>query len=119
MTPLKQTKMLINGEKGNCLATALASLLDLPVNEIPQFEEMDRSEWKGKLVAWLNSRGLTINSTVHPPKSYAIAIGWHASGMLHAIIVKDGRFFHDPHPSNDFLYKVRNYWEISKELNDN
>ena len=112
MTPYKQTKTTQNGERGNCLATCLGCLLDIPVSQVPSFEEMDKDKWAKELVSWLAGKGLAIRAVMEAPPGYAIAIGYHKCGILHAVIVRDGEFFHDPNPSNEFVETVRNYWII-------
>ncbi|MFK5951036.1 MAG: hypothetical protein QM500_19965 [Methylococcales bacterium] len=116
MTPYKQIKTSQNGERGNCLATSLACILDTPVDNVPQFEEMERNEWKPALLKWLNSKGFSLQVHNNPPDGYAIAVGWCNDGVLHAVIVKDGEFYHDPNPSNEFVNKIRNYWALTKIL---
>lgn len=112
MTPYKQTKTTQNGDRGNCLATSFACLFDTPIEEIPEFEEMQRTEWKPALFEWLGAKGFTLRSGQIAPEGYAIAVGWNDDGVLHAVIVKDGTFYHDPNPSNGFLVKIRDYWTL-------
>ena len=113
MTPFIQTKTTEKGQRGNCLATCLGCLLDLPVSRIPEFEEMGRNEWRTSLNEWLNSIGYKMESVVTAPVGFAIAVGWRKDKVLHAVIVKDGEFFHDPNPSGEFFTKHRNYWQLT------
>lgn len=108
----KQTKSLVNGERGNCLATALASLLSLDVTAVPQFEEMQKHQWKQALREWLSSIGRSIEFTKKAPKGYAIGVGRKLCGHLHAIIVKNGERYFDPSPSNEFYAENRYYIQV-------
>lgn len=114
MTPYKQTKTTENGQNGNCLATSIGCLLNIPIFEIPEFEEMEKEKWKTSLVIWLQEKGFKIESSTNAPNGFSIAIGWRFDGILHAVIVKDGAFFHDPNPCNKFVEKIRNYLLITK-----
>lgn len=106
----KQTKVYSDTVNGNCLATSLACLLDINISDVPEFEEMARHDWKRCLKEWLCSLGLAIYTTQDAPKGFAIAVGWSPRGVLHAVVVKDGAFYHDPSTKNEFLVKIRDYW---------
>lgn len=117
MTPVKQTKFSTESENGNCMAAALASLLDLDISLVPAFEER-QDRWKQTLLEWLSCLGLTINvfnnkDDEEPPRGYAIATGVSSRGIRHAVVVLDGAFVHDPHPSNDYLADIQKFWVIS------
>jgi hypothetical protein len=107
-----QTKTTENGDRGNCLATSLGCLLEIPVSRIPAFEEMDRSAWRPALTAWLREQGYTLTTLNEAPQGFAIGVGWRADGVLHAFIVNDGEFYHDPNPASNFVESVRNYWQL-------
>lgn len=112
MTPVKQTKFSTESENGNCMAAALASVLDLPLDSVPAFEEM-QGVWKTVFLEWLAERGLTVKTQTFPPDGLAIATGPSERGVHHAVVVNSGQFLHDPHPSNCFLTCIGKYWVIS------
>jgi hypothetical protein len=122
MTPIKQTKLhdSENSVHGNCMAAALASLLDLSLSDVPAFEEMNDEEWFLAFWHWLNDRGYemeTSNSSdpIEPSETidgYYIANGPSPRGVYHSVIYKDGGLAHDPHPSNAGLTSVAYCWLI-------
>lgn len=112
MTPYQQTKTTENGERGNCLATSVGCLLDIDPATIPAFEEMHKSAWRQALVDFLSAQGKKIITTEQAPHGLAIAVGWRKDGVLHAVIVNNGDFYHDPNPTGNFVETIRNYWKI-------
>lgn len=102
---IDQTK-LHNPEKGvmgNCLAAAIASVLGLTLDEVPEFEEMSGGEYFVELVAFPATLGkrLVYHPRTHPPKG--LSVGTVNSPRFpderHAIVCLDGKVVHDPHPT--------------------
>lgn len=122
MTPQKQT---VFGEgSGNCWATCLAALLDLPVSEVPNFcgSPERNPAWYSDTDHWLQQRGLRIvgitfpeNNIAMPPEkqigmtlevgAYLIVTGKSPRGdFYHSIVVEymgdnEWGIACDPHPS--------------------
>lgn len=101
------TKSKERGEKGNCLAAALASMLDLEISDIPKFEEMCNATWKVALHEWAASIGVRVEFTREIPSGYCIGVGRAESGLLHAVILKDGFFHFDTAKSGGFYQEHR------------
>ena len=95
------------GEKGNCLAAALASILDLEIVDIPQFEEMNKATWKDALHNWSLSIGVRIQFTKSLPTGLSIGVGEHRDGGLHAVVLNDGDFYFDPNGTNQYYEEHR------------
>ncbi len=63
MTPVDQDRFVdpTNGQnRGNCLQAVVASLLDLPLNAVPNFVQIEKDggrEWSEHLRLWLLERG--------------------------------------------------------------
>lgn len=109
--------------KGNCLAACVASVLELPIDEVPNFAEMGFFEG---LYRWLEGRNLRpITVRFSEAKHCASAffeysdeplIMWgdsprFANGghrKMHAVVgAPDGyglKLIHDPHPSREGLH---------------
>lgn len=126
MTPQKQT---VFGEgRGNCWATCIAALLDLPLAEVPNFcgEPERNPEWYADTDRWLQQFGYRIVGFTFPegnaglpiekqigiavePGTYLIVAGKSPRGeFMHAVVVEytgDNKWeiVCDPHPSNDGL----------------
>ncbi len=117
MTPVLTTKSTLRGEKGNCLAATLASILDLNINDIPQFEEMCKATWKNALQNWSANIGIVITFTHDIPDGFSIGIGKHKSGELHAVILNDGKFHFDPNGTNLFYEEHRYCLSVERVKN--
>lgn len=100
MTPVDQTKTLAKGLRGNCLAASVASLFDLPLTDVPEFEEMADDAWKPALEAWVLDQGKRLvkkRPGEHSQNEHYIAIGLSERGCKHATIGLNGQIVHDPH----------------------
>lgn len=114
MIPTKQTILHDpeNGQHGNCLSAVLASLLHLPIDEVPVFK--DTATWRRDLNAWLRPFGLAylelqaggawmadfgiegLHHEVYGPTQ-------RGGDVLHACVGVDGAMVFDPHPDGTGL----------------
>ena len=108
------TKFKSNGEKGNCLAAALASVLEIDLIDVPQFEEMTRSTWKSALFDWADLNGYIIEFTNERPAGYGVGVGVHPDGGLHAVVVFNGEFYFDTNGTDVFYQEHRYYIKVSR-----
>jgi hypothetical protein len=106
--PVDQTRF--GDPDGNCLAACLASLLELPLDDVPHFVA---EGWYSALERWLEPRGLWPLCFVSPTQAqlervlgYAIVSGPTERGLLHATVWRAGLLVHDPHPSRAGLLAV-------------
>lgn len=107
MIPVTQT--ITGDKKGNCLAACVASILELPIEQVPNFCG-DFEEWILALHNWLKPMGLGVvfvkldlcPSPDHLKenflKGYTIGGVTGARGIKHAVVLHDGQVIHDPHP---------------------
>lgn len=116
MKPVHQT--ITDRDQGNCWSAAIASVLELPIEEVPPFVKLDRSRFYELATEWLSKRGLMILRVRMPreyltgddirfhhlPECVCIASGKSPRGDYgHSVVGKiiDGHNFvmtHDPHP---------------------
>jgi hypothetical protein len=110
MRPVDQTTY---GTKGNCISACIASILEMPVKNIPLFVG---EGWWPRLLTWLGRRGLSATEIANhfPAPGYTIAFGpsTRLIGLGHACVARDGIVVHDPHPSRDGLPYVDHYVAI-------
>ena len=124
MIPVDQR--IIDKDVGDCWKCCIASVMDLPYDEVPHFVKAQVWYGLGHFVScwnWLGPRGLcieTISADIVfgrckeeeiaefarnlPP--YLIASGWSPRGDWYHAVVWDRleqRIAHDPHPSRDGL----------------
>lgn len=122
MTPADQTTFgsKIVAEYGNCYSACIATILDLPIDEVPTFvqthgpdDEATGPVWWMAARAWVADRvGVDLAYTEGKPRDlfdevpespwqwYAIACGKSPRGdHNHCVVVDlDGNLVHDPHP---------------------
>ena len=111
MIPLAQTKLHSDTQKGNCFATCIASILELPIEAVPAFEELFETyptQWFGWCRRYLAGWGIMpVQRDAHLSyDSYYIANGASPRSregnlILHSVIYLNGKMAHDPHPSGD------------------
>lgn len=128
MTPQKQSILSdkSNGIYGNCLVTCYASYFDLKADECPQFQflfdcKSPEGFWDEVVALWLRQMGYVRQWTLdNDPfiteqyEDYYFASGVSSRGVSHLVIYKDGKLFHDPHPSNDGLVEVTCFHTLAK-----
>ena len=123
MIPVHQTKFkgIDGNQRGNCLAAAIASILEIPLFLVPQFEEGFIShgyKWRVAMERFIAGHGLTSEEFVHDPmidRPYlATGVSPRATAdnpFNHCVVYQAGSLLHDPHPSgggvvDPFLFTV-------------
>jgi hypothetical protein len=123
VTPLLQTILGTDDPTqmpGNCLQAALASLLDLPLDDVPHFVGDDWATngeryWSAEWYRWCERRGLSLAHGRQPaPGEYYLAAGSSPRGVdrSHIAVYRDGQLVHDPHPDGTGLVEVRTVWTV-------
>jgi hypothetical protein len=102
MTPVDQTTFGHPG--GNCFSACVASILDLTIDDVPYF--MDVEDWIAKFARWLDRYDLY-------PVTFKVGPEWHPAGLYilggkssrgdHAVVARAREIVHDPHPSREGL----------------
>jgi hypothetical protein len=94
-----------SGRPGNCLQAAVASLLELELDEVPHFIEYE--DWLERLRDFCLARGYRpLQRSPAAPVPYGMAWGPSERGVRHAVVWVDGATAWDPHPSRAGLTKV-------------
>jgi hypothetical protein len=108
MKPVDQT--ILAPPDGNCFAACLASILEMPLAEVPNYKS---DQWVTEFNAWLKPRGLALLTITLPegienmsqderryflPGYCILAAQSPRYDCLHAVVVHDGEIVHDPHP---------------------
>lgn len=101
------------------MSAVLASILEIPLEEIPNFYDEGPTEahWHAGLNKWLESRGIALipvslsvsdASAVRALRGYAIASGPSPRDpkLHHATVWKDGKIIHDPSPGGTGLDEI-------------
>lgn len=102
-------------QHGNCQRAAMASILEIGIDDMPPFEEAASAGrfWR-QIHEWLEEQGITYRSfdASAPPEGYSIASGPAPRGVSHAVVALDGKVVWDPHPSRTGLLKIEEYETI-------
>lgn len=114
MKPVYQDEF---GEFGNCMSACLASILDIPLREIPNFTHF-KERWYPEMWKWLGERGYELYYIYQIEKidwdnfpgcipgweklkilPYYMHNGKSPRGYGHATVGWRGKMIHDPHPA--------------------
>jgi len=96
--------------KGNCFQAAVASILELPLEDVPHV--MIHDDWDVRLHEWLSQFNLwtvAVDAKIakeynHIPAGYHLISGQSPRGdFWHTVVGYQGEMVHDPHPSRDGL----------------
>jgi len=121
MIPIDQTN--ISTTKGNCHQAALASILELPLDDVPDFCNLyDDKSWrieeniwfKNKFNIWiltLNACDFNFEDDKSLPTTYHLIAGISPRGVMHCCVGLSGNIVHDPHPSKAGL-KAPRYFDF-------
>ena len=96
------------GDKGNCFAACVASILELPLDAVPNLCQGD-SDWFLGFIQWLDFYGLSsLNINIEQDnrelllkkfcRGYHIAGVENDNGIKHAVVIKNGSIVWDPMP---------------------
>ena len=110
MIPVEQTKF---EEMGNCMQACVASIFNLPLDEVPDFVN-ENTDWYGAFEMWLIKRyslfpimmvlkdgpNATMGQSLY---GYYLVSGKSPRGRRHMCVAKYGRIIHDPHPDETEL----------------
>lgn len=118
MTPLKQRFRHdpAGGVFGDCHRAAIASVLDLPLDEVPHFaaDNPDGASFERRAKDWLRSRGLVPINVAYSgddmplmfrsvksmnPGVYYLLGGRSRTGVNHTVVCLDDAIVHDPSPT--------------------
>lgn len=143
MIQVTQTKVSIHttlGESvqnGNCFAAVVASILEVPITEVPNVETLFHIEgyWMEVMCRFLNSKGYELREdnrfrVFHPKhenelpqklkqelnKQFYLVTGKSPRGINHVCIYQNGVMVHDPYPTREGLL-TENYFEVIEKLN--
>ena len=108
MIPVDQDILVENFGFGNCLQAAVASIIEFPLNTVPNFILFD--EWYDRMEEFLRIKGFELFDEPDEGEIY-LAFGLSPRNVKHAVVMKDGVVIHDPHPSRGGVTGV--YWSAA------
>jgi hypothetical protein len=107
--PVEQTHLL--PPHGNCFAACVASILEMPIDAVPDFTTFD--DWTVRWNKWLRPMNLAMMHVTVPTEGfkewsqqcmpgYTIpAVASPRGNWLHAVVAFDGEIVWDPHPARE------------------
>jgi hypothetical protein len=117
MTPVTQT--LFGKPDGNCFAACVASLLDLPLEVVPNV--MRHEDWYARFNWWLKRRGMYLCCFDGWPQGFVrdyysdvhiLVYGMAERGIDHACVYRGTELAWDPHPDRSGLIGEPKGWEV-------
>lgn len=110
-----------NGQHGDCQRAVLASLLDLPIADVPHFAQDDadgKAEFWGAVAEFCRSKGFTF-AIFHGQFFWSEDAVYHGitgpsprgSGVWHTVVGCNGKIVHDPHPDKTGLAGDPSEWK--------
>jgi hypothetical protein len=145
MIPVTQTKVVVKNSKGeavirgNCFAAAIASIIELPITEVPNVETLypvDDCLWAQVMHAFLASKGWELMTNdwfrifhdghygvddgkrfemmEYCQDKYYLVSGPSIRGVKHICIYQNGQLVHDPHPTREGITAIENIQELIK-----
>ena len=114
MIPVNQA--IFNFKRGDCESACLASLLELPLSEVPNFHD-SKEDFDKAQSNWLKAQGyfivwITANKELEEIlEMYYILVGTSPRNQdkLHSVIAHQDKVVHDPHPSKKGIIKKDSY----------
>jgi hypothetical protein len=106
MIPVYQTRFAAgprkNGVNGNCTQATIASIFELPLDEVPDFRSTSNGWQVEKIRQFARTQGYDYrvlpSASVYPPDGYHTISGVSPRGVRHLVVGYKGKIVHDPHP---------------------
>jgi|AntDeeMinimDraft_5_1070356.scaffolds.fasta_scaffold05781_4 hypothetical protein len=98
---------------GDCLKQSLSFLLDIELENIPNFHRFQVSVWKAAFFSWVESLGKEITETPDMPNNKCVAIyrtydtETQEVSFLHAVVCDDGNIIFDILEKDDRFKYIR------------
>lgn len=100
---------------GNCMQAAIATLLGLPLDDVPHFALHD--DWDDRFKTWCHERGLiwcAFAVTDIPDWAPCLLTGKSPRGIAHVVVGRGLTTAWDPHPSRDGLTSIESVWVLAR-----
>lgn len=98
-----------NGVCGNCYSACLASLLEKPITDVPEFDTF-KPNWIELRDRYLRLLNLATFSIPNEVRFDGFSIGCGTSprhgGIHHCVIYRGNKLYHDPHPDGKGLVEL-------------
>ena len=118
MKPIDQTAFKTETTRGNCMQAAVASILELPLESVPNFIEHN-DPW-GVLNKFLRGFNLRIFGIIDDywPHTYYLATGLSPRNIQHMVVYHGRYLAHDPHPSRGGIVVEDKYMILPSDMKE-
>lgn len=101
MKPVDQTLFRGEGEHGNCVPACIASILELPLDQVPHFAASHGTYFMMNMRQWFEDQGMGLGWTQrYIGGVHTIGTGKSPRGdFQHSVVYFGRKVVHDPHPS--------------------
>lgn len=112
------------GDRGNCMQAAVASILNLTLDDVPNFIDHARDDdhelpedvppaWFESLLGFLVSRGYSLVVTTVPLPGLGLMSGRSPRGpWTHLVVAEGPDVVHDPHPDRTGVTEPDSWWYL-------
>jgi len=127
MKPVMQTLFYDKDGTGNCFEACLASIFEIDLKDVPNFHG---DTWFKDFWEWLKIKGYTSYGSLYDEgigdykggvDGFFIVAGESPRGTHirggHAVVYKNGKLVHDPHPDGTGVVSFKYIMSIEKEEN--
>lgn len=122
MIPKIQTRLHNPPIIGNCFASAIASILEMEVEDVIQIQEhYEDVGWYALLNRWLAKRGWRVRviskymaNKLKGKHYFVTGLSPNYPGEYHICIFKNGKMVHDPHPEGRGITTKEEYSILEK-----
>lgn len=126
MMPTRQTKF--GQPDGNCFQACLASIFEIPIDDIPTFggDDNPKTGWYYQFEEWSIDRfGLQPIDLMAQasgelwfwiPRGHHIINGMGPRGLMHSVVGRDGKMVFDPHPDDAGLEEIESFTVFVKVM---
>jgi hypothetical protein len=106
---------MMRSSSDNCLQVCLASIFDLEIDDVPNFNNVSSNEWISLMNDFLEDFGyyalivsaMTDLGELTPIRGIHLMLGEaNHNGIYHAVIGEDGKMIHDPSPNASGLREI-------------
>lgn len=115
MKPVYQT--ILSGPNSNCMQATIASILELDIDQVPNFIEHRGADWFDKVKEFCLPFGVypiylafseSENREFKPFGYHGIGVETER-GVLHSVVGFNGKIVHDPYPGGSVITKIVGY----------
>jgi hypothetical protein len=110
--------------RGNCWSAAIASLVEVPLNEVPNFVQEDdesngEKDWWDSTMFWLDERGLVMKQhsrqEINSDEYYIVTGRSYRFDGGHAVIYHGWNMAHDPFPGGMGVTQIWGIYSIKEK----